>query len=385
MCEHSSLPSPHQSDGLVRINPVQGVSQILLRASMSGTNKLGLLLVLFDLAPSRMKDNTPISRNELTNQYLRIHWQHARPYRRRRLRQSHGNSSQHNKNSTTDTVAMAEIHRLRRRILRNHRSLANRPLEVVLNHMRRYPGCYMKLSLEFDKARLAIDDALWRNPVRKLHTFDRTSIPFIYTVQGDSLQFIAGVPRQLTEAAPVLRPLVELRFVEVVTRLNRRGATSREHSIYAHLFGTQRSMPSPPMKKKLRSSQGDKCLYTGVEFDENTPLAADHVIPWWLHPVSDIQNFVVTLTDVNRKKGGWLLGPSLVEDWVEYILNKSQDLRKIGDDHRWPSSLQNVKNVSLGIYITIPPDTGVWQGVEKGVQPIGENGKRRAIAALKKL
>ena len=64
-----------------RLDPIQGILEIMERASMTGTNKLGLLLALLDLAPERIEDNRPIAREELTERYLDIHWEHARPLR----------------------------------------------------------------------------------------------------------------------------------------------------------------------------------------------------------------------------------------------------------------------------------------------------------------
>ena len=73
-----ALVSSSSHDDPGTLDPIQGVLEILERASMTGTNKLGLLLVLLDFAPERTEGDQSISKKDLATRYLDIHWG-ARP------------------------------------------------------------------------------------------------------------------------------------------------------------------------------------------------------------------------------------------------------------------------------------------------------------------
>ena len=80
---------------------------------MTGTNKLGLLLTLLDLAPTLDGESPCIARQEVAERYLDIHWEHARPYQGITLRQSSARKKREDGTVADDTTVMQEIHRLR--------------------------------------------------------------------------------------------------------------------------------------------------------------------------------------------------------------------------------------------------------------------------------
>lgn len=69
-----------------QLDPVEGVLAVLDQGSATGTNKFGLLLALLDLAPSVGNDEILLV-SRIAEKLIELHWDHARPYRKVRLRQ----------------------------------------------------------------------------------------------------------------------------------------------------------------------------------------------------------------------------------------------------------------------------------------------------------
>ena len=124
--------SPDGIGGSVRLDPIQGVLEVLDRAAMTGTNKLGLLLTLLDLAPTLDSAAATISRTEMAARYLELHWEHARPYQGVTLRQSSARKKRDDGTTADDTTVMQEVHRLRELLTDRHRGdLRDKPLEFI--------------------------------------------------------------------------------------------------------------------------------------------------------------------------------------------------------------------------------------------------------------
>ncbi|MCY3644423.1 MAG: hypothetical protein F4Z00_03575 [Acidimicrobiaceae bacterium] len=368
------------------LDPIQGVLEVLRRAPKTGTNKLGLLLVLLDLVPTLSRDDLRISKSVLAAHYLNIHWEHGRPYGDEPLRQSYVNKKHRDGKSTTDTIAMLQIHSLREVLQEIGRQiedekLHDQPLEVIDLRLsncgelgdvwRRRKGQAVKL----------IGDALWKNPVPRLQELDRHHVEFLYSKHGSSIELFPDAAEQLTRFSGVLRSLIELKFSELVARINSLSAI--EFDIHSHLFGRERSMPSIKMRRGLIELQGGKCVLSDEPISVSSG-SLDHVIPWSRTRLSHIENFVVTTRRVNSSKSDSLLGPELVDKWLNHVRENSQDIQALANEHHWLSGFEHVRHVALNIYRVLDASVGVWKGRNIGVQPLEYDGKVHILQNLEK-
>lgn len=373
------------SGGPARFDPIQGVLEILDRASMTGTNKLGLLLTLLDLAPTLDGETQSLDRREVAERYLEIHWEHARPYQGITLRQSSARKRRDDGTTADDTTVMQEIHRLRE-LLENCRrgDLRDKPLSTV---KRSAEGAewHSRWEEALETALVKVRASLLKNPVPKLQELPGNPQPFLYDPgSGKSgLTLFPGVVESLTKFGGVLRPLVEFRFAQAVMRINRKTLQLPVDDVYSHLFGRDRIMPPPELRERLVHIQGGRCIYTGDRL-EDAGESLDHVVPWSRARLSQIENFVMTSSSVNSTKSDLLLAPAAMEQWLHHVDRSSDDLQDCARDHGWMADLDSVRRVALHIYKAVDANTGAWsfENGQHRVELLGDNGKSAVLALL---
>lgn len=373
------------SDGPARLDPIQGVLEILDRASMTGTNKLGLLLTLLDLAPTVDSDAPAITRTQMAERCIEIHWEHARPYQGVTLRQSSARKRRDDGTVADDTTVMQEIHRLRELLLDCRRGdLPDKPLGVV---KRSAEGTtwHSRWEESLETALARVRASLLKNPVRLLQELPGKPAPFLYDLESDTagLTLFPDALQGLTKFGGVLRPLVEFRFAQAVMRINRETLQLPVDDVYSHLFGRERVMPPPKMRERLIDIQSGRCIYTGDRL-KGASGSLDHVVPWSRARLSQIENFVMTSRTVNSKKSDSLLAPTAMEKWLHHVDRSSDDLRECARDHGWMADLDSVRRVAFHIYRAAEANTGVWsfENGEHRIEPLGDKGKRVVLNLL---
>lgn len=364
-----------------RLDPIQGVLEILDRAAMTGTNKLGLLLALLDLAPTLESGSRSISRSVLAEKYLEIHWEHARPYQGIALRQSAARKARNDGTVADDTTVMQEIHGLRELLTRFGRGdLTDKPLDMVQHIVEdlTWRPDWQEL---FDEASARVQLALFKNPVPRLHKLPGEPQPFLYESDKSGLTLLPGVAEILTKFAGVLRPLVEFRFARTVMEINRWSLQAPIDDVYSHLFGRDRVMPPEAMREDLVEIQQGRCILSGG------PLPAaggslDHVVPWARARLSQIENFLMTTKRVNSGKSDSLPAPAVVERWLRHQETNHEEILQCAQKHHWPADIEAIRRVMRHTYQALDATTGVWDP-EFGLRPLGESGKRDVLTLLR--
>ena len=365
------------------LEPIQGVLEILNRASMTGTHKLGLLLVLLDLAPESIGGDQRISLNRLTSRYLDIHWEHGRPYGDIVLRQTSSKKKRLDGSLADNSTVMQEVHRLRDFLVRQKcGDIRDRPLEFVRFRLEQIEK-HQEWNNTLHESLRRVGNDLWKNPIRLLQQLPGNPRPFLFERQKHKrgIEFLNNVPERLTRFSGALRPLVEFRFAERVTAINQLGMQSPQQDIHSHLFGPVRIMPPDAMKKEMSKWQDGKCIFTGKSLEESA-LSLDHVIPWSRHRLSQIENFVMTTKRVNSTKSDSFLGPDMIRRWLRHVLRNSTAIRDTAQRFGWPTDLNHVIHVAMRMYEAAVPSTGVWQG-ERGIHSLGGDGHRQVIEMLR--
>lgn len=351
-----------------KLEPVEGMLAVIHDGSSTGTNKYALLLALIDLAPEMGREEA-LSIDDIAAKLIELHWDHAREYDDGPLRQvTSGNRA--------NTTAVLEVIRLHERLAQSGETVP-----------------------PFERARPLIEEVEWRrsvrtvatatakNPLRYLQTINRSEVRFLYEPVTDrTVRFLPGAIEALVRYGPVLRDLIEFRYVRFVVAANRKPlGPSVEEQVAEHLFGRSRHMPPPSMRHELWELQGRRCLYSGAKVtDPATPSGSaslDHVVPWSRVRVSAVENFVLTTRSVNSAKSNLLLAPDLFERWADHVTANADDLRSIAADHGWPTDLGRVTQVAAGLYRQTSPSGAVWNG--KGmVDALGQSGQDRVLKRL---
>lgn len=350
---------------------------------MTGTNKLGLLLALLDLAPTLDGDSATISRSQVAERYLEIHWEHARPYQGVTLRQSSARKKRDDGTTADDTTVMQEVHRLRTLLTERHRGdLCDKPLDFIRRSVE-HSDWHSAWEEALETALARVRASLLKNPVRLLQQLPGNPDPFLYEVKSNKsgLTLLPGVAESLTRFAGILRPLVEFRFAQAVVRINHETLNLPVDDVYSHLFGHDRIMPPPKMRERLVQIQRGRCIFTGASL----PAAGgslDHVVPWSRARLSQVENFLMTTRSVNSTKSDSMLGPAAIERWLRHLDANSAAIRECAHEHNWPSNLDSVRQVALHMYEALDATTGVWD-FDRGIQPLGHDGQRKVIALLR--
>ena len=353
---------------------------------MTGTNKLGLLLALLDLAPTLDGETPSIARHEVAERYFEIHWEHARPYRGITLRQSSARKPRDDGSIADDTAVMQEIHRLRE-LLKDCRrgDLRDKPLGVV-KRSAEGTGWHLEWEEALETALAKARASLSRHPVRRLQELPGNPEPFLYELgRGKAgLKLLPGVVQSLTKFGGVLRPLVEFRFAQEVMKINRGMLRLPVDDVYSHLFGQDRIMPPSELRKRLVHIQDRRCIYTGDRL-RDAGESLDHVVPWSRARLSQIENFVMTSSSVNSKKSDLLLAPAAMEQWLRHVDRNSDDLEDCARDYGWMADLDSVRRVAVHIYKAVDANTGAWsfENGQHRVALLGDDGKRTVLELLR--
>ena len=364
-----------------RLDPVQGVLEILDRAAMTGTNKLGLLLTLLDLAPTLGGGSRSISRSDLARTYLEIHWEHARPYQGVALRQSSGKKPRNDGTVADDTTVMQEIHSLRELLTASGRGdLSDKPLDMVQHNVEGLTW-HPDWQEAFDEALARVQLALFKNPVKWLQALPGEPDPFLYHSDGSGLTMLDGVAESLTKFAGVLRPLIEFRFAQAVMKINRESLQAPIDDVYSHLFGRERIMPPEAMRRDLVEIQQGRCILSDVSLPAGGG-SLDHVVPWARARLSQVENFLITTRSVNSGKSDSLLAPVVVERWLRHQQTNHQAIQECAQRHHWLADIKGIRDVMRHTYGALDATTAVWDP-DSGLRPLGESGKREVLELLR--
>jgi hypothetical protein len=257
----------------------QRVVAILETGLRTATYKLATLMALVEHCienlPERPQDTLRVSLPELAHRVLDIYWQQVRPFDGHELRQS--------------TQSRARI-LLATNQLRAASGRATGSVDVA---RLRAPAAYQS----------AIDEitlCLAQQPLHRLQKLPGSSAsdPFLYDdsflhdhvsrstlrTHGDAIELNPGVAHGLARLAGLLKPALEIMWVEDVRRMNK-FLDVEVPDVAGHLFGRERTALAV-VREPFKESFGPHCFYCGTHLPANNPI--DHVLPWSLRRAASI-------------------------------------------------------------------------------------------------
>lgn len=319
----------------------------------TATYKLATLMAIVEHCienlPLLEDDPLTVPIPDLAHRVLALYWQQIRPFDGRELRQS--------------TQPRARILAAATTL----RTAARGAGTVDIAHLRA-PEIYRK----------AIDEitlCLAQQPLHRLQKLpgSPTSDPFLYDdaflhdqvsrsalrAHGDAIVLNPGVAHALARLSGLLKPALEIMWVDDVRRMNKFLETDVP-DVAGHLFGRSRTTLAA-VREPFKEAFGPHCFYCGTHLPPSNPI--DHVLPWSLVGIDGLANLVLACARCNGDKAGGLPAVTLVEKALadERVVS----LEQIAASLQWPTQHDRVAAAARGIYRGQPAGVPTWSGFQR--------------------
>ncbi|KUI09920.1 HNH endonuclease [Mycolicibacterium acapulense] len=328
----------------------QRVVAILETGLRTATYKLATLMALIEHCienlPAQPADALIVPLPELARRVLDIYWQQTRPFDGHELRQS-------TQPRARILMAATEL-----------RAAAGRFTNSVDVAATRAPAAYER----------AINEILLCLAQQPLHRLQKlpgssSSDPFLYDdsflhdqvswstlrAHGDAIELKPGVAHGLTRLAGLLKPALEIMWVEDVRRMNK-FLDAEVPDVAGHLFGRERTALAA-VREPFKEAFGPHCFYCGTHLPANNPI--DHVLPWSLVGIDGLSNLVLACARCNGDKSGALPAVGIVSQ----VLQRDRGvLEDIAERLQWPTQYERVAAAARGIYRGQPTGVPTWAG-----------------------
>jgi hypothetical protein len=330
----------------------QRVLAILETGLRTATYKLATLMALIDHCIEHLPDNPPetlrVPIPDLARRVLEIYWHQVRPFDGHELRQS------------TQPRARILI------AASTFRSIAGGSTSLDVAIMRA-PQAY---EAAIDK----ITVCLAQQPLHRLQRLPGTaaSVPFLYDdsflhdqisrraiqAYGDAIELKTGVAYGLTRLAGLLKPALEIMWVEDVRRMNK-FLHADVPDVAGHLFGRER-IALAAVREPFKDAFGAHCFYCGTHLRPENPI--DHVLPWSVVGIDGLANLVLSCPRCNGDKRNSL--PAV--DIVDRVLARDRRvLEEIAAELEWPTQHDRVVAAACGLYRGQPSGVPTWSGYQQ--------------------
>lgn len=334
----------------------QRVVAVLESGLRTATYKLATLMALIDHCienyPAQPTDTLPVPIRALAHRVLDIYWQQIRPFDGRELRQS--------------TQPRARILIAANR-LRDAATVGRPPVSAEVARMR--------APHDYERAIDEITLCLAQQPLHRLQRLPgkNTSDPFLYEdsflhdhvtrstlrAHDECIVLKPGVAAGLARLAGLLKPALEIMWVDDVRRINK-FLDAEVPDVAGHLFGRKRSVLSA-VREPFKDAFGPHCFYCGTRLPSDSPI--DHVLPWSLVGIDGLSNLVLSCIRCNSDKGGALPAVQLVDRVLAD--ERTQSLEQIAITLEWPTQRDRVIAAARGIYRGQPSGVPTWAGYRR--------------------
>lgn len=328
----------------------QRVVAILETGLRTATYKLATLMALLDQCiehlPADPADTLSVPIPDLAHRVLEIYWRQIRPFDGRELRQS--------------TQSRARI-LLAANVLRNvsggaasvDRAIVQQPrayqaaideiticlAQQPLHRLQRLPGTSQRDAFLYDDSFL--HDQISRRSLRE---------------HGDAIHLRPGIAYGLARLAGLLKPALEIMWVEDVRRMNK-FLEAEVPDVAGHLFGRER-IALAAVREPFKDAFGAHCFYCGAHLAADNPI--DHVLPWSLVGIDGLTNLVLACSRCNGDKGNLLPAVEIVDQVLGR--DRQQILDDIAAELQWPTQRDRVVAAARGVYRGQPPGVPTWSG-----------------------
>ena len=331
----------------------QRVVAILETGLRTATYKLATLMALIEHCienmPEQAHDVLLVPMPELAHRVLEIYWRQVRPFEGQKLSQIRGNA-----NETIPDAA---------RRLRAESGAGSTSLSLEIAAIRT-PEAY---EMTIDEISLC----LAREPLRRLQRVGGGTDPFLYDdtflqtptrsarrIREYVIELKPGVAHGLARLAGLLKPALEIMWVEDVRRMNK-FLDAEVPDVAGHLFG-QRRAALTGVREPFKEAFGAHCFYCGAHLPADNPI--DHVLPWSLVGIDGLANLVLACARCNGDKSGALPSVRIVD---RVLARAPYVLEEIASELQWPTQRDRVVAAARGIYRGQPAGVPTWSGYKQ--------------------
>lgn len=315
----------------------------------TATYKLATLIAVLDFAvenvPVDPEAAVDVDLDDLAERVIALYWRPVRDLDGHYLRQS--------------TNPIARIPDAVRE-LRMHATSIGRGEPTVDVVKRTHPGA-------FTAATATVRTVLLTQPLFRLQRVrgEREHTCFLYddtwlsdrvsarqlAAHGNCITLFPGVCTTLARLSSLLRPALQIAWLDDVRRLN--PFLQRDvPDLAAHHFGADR-ISLDRARAALTENFGPRCFYC----DAPTSQHVDHVLPWSRVGLDGLANLVLACAACNLNKSQLLPEPAIVVRALDRGRNR---LTEIADAIAWPSHYDRVASAAHGLYSTQPLGTPLW-------------------------
>lgn len=333
----------------------QRVVAILETGLRTATYKLATLMALIDHCienmPEQPGDVLDVPIPDLAHRVLEIYWQQVRPFEGNELRQStqprtrilNATTTLRRAAGVTGSSVSVDIAKLRAPDV--YRSavdeialcLAQQPL----HRLQKLPGSSASDSFLYDDSFL----------------HDQVS-PSTLRAHGDAIRLKPGVAHGLARLAGLLKPALEIMWVDDVRRMNK-FLYDKVPDVAGHLFGRERTALAA-VREPFKEAFGSHCFYCGIHLPSNNPV--DHVLPWSLVGIDGLANLVLACARCNGDKSGALPAVTI----VDRVLERDREvMEQIASQIQWPTQHERVVAAARGIYRGQSAGVPTWSGYKQ--------------------
>jgi HNH endonuclease len=175
---------------------------------------------------------------------------------------------------------------------------------------------------------------------------------------GDAIELKAGVAHGLARLAGLLKPALQIMWVDDVRRMNK-FLDAEVPDVAGHLFGRER-IALGVVRELFKDAFGAHCFYCRTHLRADNPI--DHVLPWSLVGIDGLANLVLSCQRCNGDKRNSLPALAIVDRVLERDGNVLED---IATDLKWPTQRNRVVAAARGLYRGQPAGIPTWSGVHK--------------------
>lgn len=335
----------------------QRVIAILEHGQRDATYKLATLMALIEHSienlPPRADDPLTVPITDIAHRVLALYWHQVRPFEGHDLAQ---------RRTGTRTRIIDATKALRTAAKAGNSRMS---LEVA---MLRAPSDY---TVAID--RIAI--ALIKQPLPRLQKLPGASVsdPFLYDdsflgenvsrsavrAHGDAIVLKTGVAYGLARLAGLLKPALEIMWVEDVRRMNK-FLESEVPDVAGHLFGRERTALAA-VRGPFKDEFGPHCFYCGAHLPSDNPI--DHVLPWSLVGIDGLANLVLACRRCNGDKSNALPAMTLVDRALDGT--RLSALEDIATELQWPTQRERVVAAARGVFRGQPTGVPTWSGYKR--------------------
>lgn len=326
---------------------------LLEEGSFTATYKFAVLLGLMDLCleySNRFGEPPPmVTTRQLAEKIINLYWSHTTPF------ESHEGEVL-KQNSGKPAVILSRIQKFRTEIATD--------LGCTLHRAR------LGNPQEFETLLDEVEWTLVQMPLPKLQRFGGNEDRFIYNIAWDDnvrrsafrntyefdnrINFFASAASHLVRLAPLLRPLIKQKWVEMVGKLNHLEVAQLER----FLFGADR-VSLQPVRAPLLDLQNGSCFYCGGRLRSTADV--DHFFPWSRHPDDRLDNLVVAHPTCNGQKRDFLASAEHLARWTRRLSDHDVELDQIASTINWPRNTARSLGIIRGTYLGLADGVQLWQ------------------------